>query len=247
MEIIKSRKNPLVLHMRRLGTDKAYREDSGLYLCQGEKLLNEAIENKVFIKELIYSGKKPSTPTGASAYEADFEILEYISPFQSAPELVFSCLIPENAPLPSSGRAIILENLQDPGNVGTIMRTAAAFGFKSIILAEDCADPYNPKTVRASMGAVFKTRISKLRTEDLKNLNLPIYAAALGYDSVSINEISLPQNFAFAVGNEGHGLSSGLLQISDTKVKIPMESGNESLNAAIAAAVLMWEASVVSL
>jgi TrmH family RNA methyltransferase len=241
MEIIKSRKNPLVLHMRRLAADKAYREETGLYLCQGEKLLNEALENKTAIKEIIYSGDKPVFASGASAHEAAYEILEYISPFQSAPELVFSCPIPAYAPLPESGRAIIIENLQDPGNVGTIMRTAAAFGFKTVILAGDCADPYNPKTVRAAMGAVFKLDICRVRTEALRKLSLPIYAAALGYDSVQLNKIDLPQSLAFAVGNEGRGLSPELMSISDKTVKIPMEAGCESLNAAVAASVLMWE------
>ncbi|NMA38406.1 MAG: RNA methyltransferase [Papillibacter sp.] len=244
MEVIKSRKNQLVLHMRKLGTDKAYRGETGLYLCQGEKLLYEAIENRAVINEVLYSGTKPVLPEDTRAYPAAFDILEYVSPFQSAPELVFSCKIPADSALPVSGRAVILEDLQDPGNVGTIMRTAAAFGFGTVIFAGDCADPYNPKTVRASMGACFKTHICRVKTGELSKLRLPIYASALSNESVLLSDVTLPPDFAFAVGNEGHGLSSELLSISEKIIKIPMEPGSESLNAAIAAAVLMWEAYV---
>lgn len=228
--------------MRKLGSDKAYREETGLYLCQGEKLLYEAIENRVAISEVLYSGSKPMLPENVRTYPAAYDILEYVSPFQSAPEIVFSCKIPADSTFPVSGRAIILEDLQDPGNAGTIMRTAAAFGFGTVIFAGDCADPYSPKTVRASMGACFRTNICRIKTEELKKLRLPIYASALSSDSVLLGDIALPGDFALAVGNEGHGLSSELLSISDKVIKIPMEPGSESLNAAIAAAVLMWEA-----
>jgi TrmH family RNA methyltransferase len=241
MEIITSRKNPAAVHLKKLGTDSAYRRETGLYLCQGFKLYEEAVNSGAVIREIMFCGDRPLIPAGAVAYRAANELLDYVSPMRSAPELVFSCAIPEKGGMPEDGRVIILEDIQDPGNVGTVIRTAAAFGFSCVILAGSCADPYSAKTVRASMGAVFKTKIYQCGPEDLRQLKLPIYAAALRNDAVNIQNISLPVSFALAVGNEGHGLSDILLQLASETVLIPMEAGNESLNAAIAAAVLMWE------
>ena len=141
--------------------------------------------------------------------------------------------------------AIVLEGVQDPGNVGTVIRTANAFGIGAVILTGDCADLYHPKTVRATMGAIFRQPVLEMDlaflADFLKDHGLPLYAAALDPQAVDLREVSL-RHAAVAVGSEGRGLSAALIDISEKNVIIPMQADSESLNAAVAAAVLMWEA-----
>ena len=163
---------------------------------------------------------------------------------KSAPELLFACRVP--APGSVTGcRLLLAENVQDPGNVGTLIRTANAFGMEGVILAGACADPYGPKAVRASMGAVFRRPVWMLTTAEavktLKEQGIPLIAAALREDSAAAGEYVFPRRLALAIGNEGHGLSGEMLEAADTVLRIPMEPGAESLNAAAAAAVLLWE------
>jgi TrmH family RNA methyltransferase len=188
MELITSRKNPTIVHLKRLGADAAYRRERGLYLCQGGKLYEEALGAGAEIREVLYCGTAPELPGGAAAYRTREELLEHVSPMPSAPELVFSCALPKNNKMPDGGRIIILEDMQDPGNVGAIMRTAAAFGFGGLILAGGCADPYGPKAVRASMGAVFKTGIYQCGADELRGLKVPIFAAALSGDAADLRD-----------------------------------------------------------
>lgn len=237
MEIIKSRHNKLAVHMKKLGTDSEYRRQCGEYLCQGRKLYLEALAAGAEIRRVLAAAGEGDMPQGAEA--ADRELMEYISPMKSAPELLFTCAERQNAK-GMRGRIILLENMQDPGNVGTIMRTAKAFGMDGMILAGQCADPYNPKSVRASMGAVFSMDV--FRAETAEGFNLPLYAAALSDDAESAEDAEFADEFILAIGNEGHGLSHELISRADKVIKIPMEKGSESLNAAAAAAVLMWKA-----
>jgi TrmH family RNA methyltransferase len=137
---------------------------------------------------------------------------------------------------------IVLENVQDPGNVGTVLRTADAFGMDLVVLCGACADPYNPKTVRASMGAVFRQPVARTDTAGLQALlgGLPLYGAALAEDAADIR--ALPKTgLAVAVGNEGGGLTPELLSLCRGTAIIPMRPQTESLNAGVAAAVIMWE------
>ena len=140
----------------------------------------------------------------------------------------------------------MLETVQDPGNVGTVIRTANAFGIDAVILTGDCADLYNPKTVRSTMGAIFRQRVLTLEAAELKALleknSLPMYGAALHQNSALITDVSL-KNAAAAVGSEGRGLSGEVLAMCDKTVFIPMQPDSESLNAAVAASVIMWEMS----
>ncbi|MBP5167404.1 MAG: RNA methyltransferase [Oscillospiraceae bacterium] len=234
MDIIKSRQNKLIAHLRKLGTDGDYRRRSGEFLCQGVKLYDEARASGAEIRSVIAAPGFEPFPEGAHAVSR--ELLEYVSPMKNAPELIFSCAVGrEKSEL--RGRLIMLENMQDPGNVGTIMRTARAFGMDGVILAGECADPYNPKSVRASMGAVFSLNIYAAPEGKCP---LPLYAAALSDTARTALDFEFPDEYVLAVGNEGHGLSEKLTAEADGIIKIPMESGSESLNAAAAAAVLMW-------
>jgi TrmH family RNA methyltransferase len=135
--------------------------------------------------------------------------------------------------------------VQDPGNVGTVIRTAAALGTELVILVGGCADPFGPKAVRAAMGALFRQRVLELDlaalSERLRAWDLPLFGAALSASARDLRESDV-SCAAVAVGNEGRGLSDAMLSLCEGEIIIPMAPGSESLNAAVAAAVVMWEA-----
>jgi len=217
-------------------------------VCDGAKLLAEAIGSGVLIDAVLFRENVPlpdlSSLGGARAYTLSDDVFTLVSPLENSPGPVFTArfpALPEGRP----ERVIVLENVQDPGNVGTVLRTAAAMGCGLVILTGECADPYNPKTVRSAMGALFRQPLSELPLRDLKakldGWGLPLYGAALAPDAEDVRALSLG-HAALAVGNEGHGLSEELLSMCDKKVIIPMTPGSESLNAAVAASILLWEA-----
>lgn len=138
----------------------------------------------------------------------------------------------------------MLESVQDPGNVGTVIRTANAFGIDAVILTGNCADLYNPKTVRATMGAIFRQRVLCRGVDELMPLlagnGLALYGAALSARAADIRRVDV-KNAAVAIGSEGSGLSAALLALCRGEVIIPMRPDSESLNAGVAASVVMWE------
>ncbi len=246
MEIITSRKNPVVARFRLLAGERNARREAGLLLGQGHKLLEEALAAGRKPAEILYCGEAPAAPTETRLYAAAPELLAWVSPMKSAPELLFTLPIPPE-PDALKGRILLAEDMQDPGNVGTLIRTAAAFGFDGVLLSGACADPWGPKAVRASMGGVFRLGIRE-RTDpaeamkELAAAGLPVYAAALAVPSERAGRLRFPPAFALAIGNEGHGLRPETISAAEKLVRIPMAPGAESLNAAAAAAVLMWEA-----
>ena len=241
MEEIISRQNKKIAHMKRLGTDRKYRNECGEFLCDGIKLFNEALVNGLEIVTVLTTAQGITAP-GAEVYNVSRELLEYVSPLVSAQNIIFSCRIPEREKT-LTGHAVILENVQDPGNVGTMIRTANAVGISSFMLLGDCADLYNPKTIRAAMGAVFRQNVFTIDRKDvleLKKRRVKIYCAYLSDESVPISEIDC-SGCVFVIGNEGSGISDELLGLCDERIIIPMEPECESLNAASAATVIMWE------
>ena len=245
MEQIRSRKNQYILHLRALARDKDVRRDAGEYVCDGEKLLREALQFGAEVTSVLWRDAAAfPLPDGAAQYTADAELVAYASPLMHSPGPVFTVRLPEMR-LPQPLRhVIVLEGVQDPGNVGTVLRTAAALGTELVVFLGDCADPYNPKTVRAAMGALFRQRLweTDLATlcAKLREWELPLCGAALRAESVDVKCVSL-RRAAIAVGNEGRGLTDALLEKCDTKIILPMTPGSESLNAAVAASILMWE------
>jgi TrmH family RNA methyltransferase len=159
---------------------------------------------------------------------------------------VFTVKIPQQSRDERIMRAIVIENLQDPGNVGTIIRSANAFDIDAVIMVGACADLYNPKTVRASMGAIFRQRVLRMSIDELDEFTrrqcLPLFGAALSDKAADIRNAELHRS-AVAIGSEGRGLSRELLDICGGELIIPMNPHSESLNAAIAASVIMWEMS----
>ena len=142
-------------------------------------------------------------------------------------------------------RYVVLDTLQDPGNVGTILRTADAFHADGMFLVNGCADLYNPKTLRATMGAVFRCPVWMAAADELsallKKSGIPLYGAALREDTLDARAVDY-NRCAIAIGSEGRGLTEGVLALCDRTIKIPMSEHCESLNAAAAATVLLWEA-----
>ena len=174
-----------------------------------------------------------------------------VSPMETPQGVVFSCRFPGGGPpvrLEPDARGrmryLVLDGVQDPGNVGTILRTADAFG-AAVILLPGCADLYNPKTVRAGMGVHFRTQVWRCTLEELallaKPVGLPMYASALMENTADVRDVDLTRCILI-VGSEGRGVSREALALCDKTVKIPMAEHCESLNAAAAAAVLLWEA-----
>ena len=247
MERITSRKNRIISHLRQLGRDAACRRKSGMFLCDGQKLLEEAAAAHMEIVTVLWkeNGSPLRETTAVEQYLAPEDLFDYASQMINSPGPLFTVKFPIKPEKFSPHCALVLENVQDPGNVGTVIRTANAFGIDAVVLAGACADPYHPKTVRATMGAIFRQHIFCIdRPDELKTVlevwNLPLYGAVLSERARSVLNCELAGS-AVAVGSEGRGLSAELRALCDGEIIIPMQPDSESLNAAVAASVLMWE------
>ena len=247
-ERITSRGNPLMTHIRKLAASRAYRRETGEYLGDGVKLLAEAAHWDAALTAVVYTPETalPDLPAGVRLVEVPRDLMASISPMEAPQGALFTARLPSPAPPDrlTGGRYLALEGVQDPGNVGTILRTADAFGADGLFLLPGCADLYNPKTVRASMGAVFRLPVWNCSLEELRErlaaAGLPLVGAALRQDTVDLHGADLRRG-AVLIGREGRGLSREALAACDATVRIPMEARCESLNAAAAAAVLLWE------
>ncbi len=248
VETITSRQNPLMAHLRRLASSRAYRRESGEYLCDGTKLLAEALKWGAPVRTAVFSEgiEIPVLPVAVRAVRVSGELMRYVSPMETPQGALFTVALPETAlPETLTGRHyLVLDGVQDPGNVGTILRTADAFDCDGVFLVNACADPYNPKTARATMGAIFRREVYGASPEELFALleksGLPLYGTALRADTVPLSAADLSRA-AVAVGSEGRGLSRALLERCEKTLRIPMNPRCESLNAAAAATVVLWE------
>lgn len=249
MERITSRKNPLLEHMRRLD-GAAYRRERGEFLCDSPKLVEEALRHGAQVLTVAVSdGMEP--PRGLApdvrCVTVPPDVMASISPVRTPQGMLAVCRTPGTVlPEKLTGRRYaVLDGVQDPGNVGTVIRTADAFGCDGVVLLTGCADPYSVKTLRASMGAVFRVPVWCIDAETLhlrlREAGLPLYGAALRDDTEDARALDL-RRCAIAIGSEGRGLTEQVLDLCDKTVRIPMEAHCESLNAAMAAAVLLWEA-----
>ena len=248
MERITSRSNALLVHMKKLAASAAYRREQGVYLCDSPKLLAEALKWHAPVREIVVTSGAalPELPRGVRTAEVPEDVMASISPMKSPQGALFTVALPDGKlpeTLPGS-RYMVLDGVQDPGNVGTILRTLDAFGFDGLLLLEGCADPWSVKTVRSSMGAVFRRPVWCMKAEELPGLlvrsGLPLYGTALREDTEDVRAVSLDR-CAIVIGSEGQGIRDTVLDMCQKTLKIPMTDRCESLNAAIAAAVLLWE------
>ena len=246
MEHITSRHNPLMGHIRRLAGSAAYRWETGEFLCDSPKLLQEALLWQAEITAVVTISPLPQLPEHIRQVQVPEDVMASISPVKTPQGVLFTCRLPQ-APLPRSltgRRYVLLDGVQDPGNVGTILRTLDAFDADGLLLTGGCADPYGWKAVRSSMGAVFRRPIYSGTPEELAALlhrsGLHLYGAALREDTVDARQADYTR-CTLAIGSEGRGLSREVLDLCGQTIRIPMSDRCESLNAAIAAAVLLWE------
>ncbi len=237
MEIIRSRQNELIRRFRALGADGDFRREQGEFIGAGQKLLDEALASGAEVTMALGT----EAVSGCPFRLVPPELLDYVSPLKNAPGPVFSVRM-RHADAAKPTRAVVLENVQDPGNVGTVLRTADALGVELVVLCGACADHWSPKAVRASMGAVFRQNVVRAVPSQLDEVldGLPLYGAALSPEARDIRTLT-GKNSAVAIGNEGRGLTEELLAHCAGQVIIPMRPQAESLNAAIAAALCMWE------
>lgn len=248
MEHITSRQNALMTHIRKLNASRAYRRASGEYLCDGVKLLEEALRWNAPLKTVVLSEgvDVPALPSGVRAVRVPADVMRSISPMETPQGALFTVRLPDTA-LPETltgAHYLVLDGVQDPGNVGTILRTADAFDCDGVFLVNACADLYNPKTARATMGAIFRCEAYTVTAEELfallRKSGVPLYGTALRDDTVPLAEANLARA-AVAIGSEGRGLSEQVLGACEKTLKIPMNPRCESLNAAVAATVVLWE------
>jgi len=249
METITSRQNPLCTHLRKLSSSAAYRRQCGEFLCDSPKLLQEALlwGSELHTVVVTAGTEAPPLPKGVRLVEVPADVMQSVSPMETPQGTLFTCAI-HTEPLPETlagRRYVVLDTLQDPGNVGTILRTADAFHTDGMFLVNGCADLYNPKTLRATMGAVFRCPVWTVGAEELsallKKSGIPLYGAALREDTLDARQADYSR-CAIAIGSEGRGLTEDVLALCDRTIKIPMSEHCESLNAAAAATVLLWEA-----
>lgn len=262
METITSVNNKIVRHLALLETKARERKKSRSFIIEGERIVRDSLKELppgdvlgIYVTQEL-AGRSPDLPAGVGAYRVvtvTEEVFRKISGTQSPQGILAEVRIPEyslaDVIRTPEGRAPLLvmtEDVQDPGNLGTMIRTAEAAGVTGMILSEGTADPTNPKVVRATMSALFRMKYAVVpdfaqALASVRAAGIRIYAAALEgsrlYDSCSYRG-----GTAFLIGNEGNGLSAETLAAADGKIRIPMEGRIESLNAAMSAGILMYEA-----
>ena len=246
---ITSRDNARIKYACKLAQSAAFRQSERSFLAEGSKLCLELA--KTCPLKVLYTTARAleHTPALAALNGERFTIADHVAeklagvPSSQGVFGVFGFPAPAVWPVPG-GRYLALENVQDPGNVGTIWRTADALGADGLILVGNCADPYSPKVVRSSMGACFRLPVYETDAGGLCALlersGIPLSATALREDTVSLEQARLDRA-AVIIGSEGSGVSPELLARSGQTIKIPMRERCESLNAAAAAAIVLWE------
>ena len=239
--MITSKQNTAIKEIRSLSMKK-FRDEKGVYLVESVKLVADAIHTKQPVKKIF------ATEKGAKLLSelAEFSSVELVT------DEVFASISTEVSPQgviavvekPSlefespNGSCILLDGVSDPANVGAIIRTASASGYNQLYLV-DCADAFSPKSVRASMGGVFRVKIyTPERKEVLDGIKLPLVIADMYGENVFEN--TLQGDFCLVIGNEGHGVSKEVKEKANYTVSIPMQNGIESLNASVSAGILMY-------
>ena len=239
-ERITGRKNPLLQQVRKLLSSKKYRQETGLFVSDGTKLLQEALRWWDGVETVILSdGVEAQVPASVRLVYVPEDVMESISPMQTPQGALFICRLPKKTEFIPKPGMLLLDGIQDPGNLGTILRTADALQVP-VALLEGCADPYSHKVVRSSMGAVFRTPVVQTSWETVRASGIPVAVTALSDKAVDIRTAKLSQ-LAVVIGSEGQGVRQEIMDYAQKQLIIPMDSRCESLNAAIAAAIVMWQ------
>lgn len=261
--MLTSTSNPRVKRLVNLKKKRKARDEEGVFLAEGIRMFREVptkMLTEVYVTEGFYKKEKELTDgicrsAGIGPEVLSDNVFAYVSDTKT-PQGVM-CVVRQRNKTGGKWERIIekeqqaafllvLDNLQDPGNMGTVIRTAEAAGVTGILMSTDCVDVYNPKTIRSTMGSVYRMPLWYVEdicgaVEELKKQGIHTYAAHLE-GKISYDEAKYREGTAFLIGNEGNGLRREVAELADTWIRIPMEGQVESLNAAIAAAVLMFEA-----
>ncbi|MCH5200333.1 MAG: RNA methyltransferase [Oscillospiraceae bacterium] len=254
---ITSRKNQLVVQSRGLLREKRLRDEEGLFAVEGVKLCLEALSAGITPKwalvsetaaEKFVEAVREIEQSCAVTVVSD-DLYDYLSE-QKTPQGIFLAgqILDKSVNLDrilSSGKILLLDCVQDSGNLGAMLRTAEALGIGGVILGDGCADVWSPKTLRASMGSAFRLPACAVdmagAVKTVKEKGFAVYAAMLDDTAQRLGSFAFPEKSAVVIGNEGHGVSAEVAGLCQ-KVYIPIQ-GAESLNAAAAAAILCWEMS----
>ena len=241
---IESRKNPLLQQVKKLLGSKKEREAAGLFVGDGTKLLEEAVKYYPGLHTVILAdGVQAQVPEYVRLIRVSGEIMQSISPMETPQGALFLCRLPERKAFVPKAGMLLLDGIQDPGNVGTILRTADALEIP-VALLEGCADPYSHKVVRSSMGAVFRSDVIQTTWEEAQSAcreaGIPVAVTALSDRAEDIRNADLTQ-MAVVIGSEGRGVRPQILENADAELIIPMNPRCESLNAAVAATIVMWQ------
>lgn len=257
MDIIKSRDNKLLKHVRKLNIRK-YRVQGGEFMIEGVRLVEEAVKSNSTIKYCLCSQSLGGDRVfdiinelrgrGVNVYPVADELLKDICDTKTPQGIAAVAEIsrPKMGSLLDSGKIIVLlDRIQDPGNLGAIIRTAHAAGAGGVILSEGCADPYSSKVLRATMGSIFHVPVFYSCSlaeicEEMKSRGYTIYASSLDADSAYYDQ-KYEGKSAVIIGNEANGIEKRLLEAADRLIMIPMPGGAESLNASVACGVILFE------
>ena len=241
---ITARKNPLLQQVKKLFSSRKERENAGLFAADGTKLLQEAVRFCPGLDTVILSdGVEAEVPESVKLVRVPQDVMASISPMEAPQGAIFLCRLPEKQPMIAKAPMLLLDGIQDPGNLGTMLRTADALQVP-VVLLEGCADPYSHKVVRASMGAVFRTPVVQSTWAEasavLRQAGVPVAVTALSDRAQDIRRADV-QAMAVVIGSEGRGVRPEILAAADHELIIPMNENCESLNAAVAASIVMWQ------
>ena len=258
MQKITSKDNPNIKLYVKLAGGKKYRKENSLFTLEGVRLIEDAVKENAelhsvfvtesYVKKLAQQGEAVNFPNGVRLFEIPDEIGSKMSSTDSAQGIFAICKCLEKPSFSdtvrSGGRYLLLHSIQDPGNMGTIIRTADAVGIDAVFLA-DCCDLYNPKVVRSTMGSLFRLNISEIDFEMdfpmFEEKGVPSFAAVIDSDAVSLTECDFSKGGVILIGNEGNGLPREVSNMCTEKLTIKMQGNVNSLNAAMAAGIIMWE------
>lgn len=254
MKEIQSAKNPRIKELKKLHKKK-YREQNRTYLLEGFHLIEEAVAAKAVIKEIYVTqkGQKEWQTWLDQLVEVELflvtdEVMQALSDLPT-PQGILAVVEHEAMKSPVfSGGWLLLDNVQDPGNVGTMIRTADAFGLAGVLLGQGTADLYSTKVLRSMQGSNYHLPVIQmdlsLAIQQLKEQDFMIYGTELNEEATALNEVETPANFAIIMGNEGQGVSQELLNFTDKNIYIPMSGNAESLNVGVATGILLYHFSV---
>ena len=243
-EWITSKTNSTLQHVRKLAASRKYRYECRAFVADGAKLVEEALRWGLGVDALILrEGVDFPVPAGVRELRIPEGLMKDVSRMETPQGVLALCRMPEPEPLDLRPGSLILDGIQDPGNLGTILRAGDAFDVP-VILADGCADPYGEKTVRATMGAVFRRPPLQAPTEEIlaqcAARGLPICVTALSETAEDIRGVDLAACVT-VIGSEGQGVGEAFLEAAQRRAIIPMSPRCESLNAAVAATVVLWE------